>query len=120
MARLSSPLPSPNPWGVLLALALASAGSACTSFPPAQRDELRAHRVSQTTCRRIVRARRLSMEQVAELSQKGVPNSSVIYCIYRTRSRFVLTASGRAWLRAHGVRGDVATFMAENRVITFF
>lgn len=118
---LSFPLPlPPRLRATLLPLVAASSLSACTSVPPAQRQELRTHRVSQTTYRRIMQARPLSMRQVAELGQKGIPSSSIIYCIYRTRSRFVITASDRSWLRAHGVRDDVATFMGENRVITFF
>ncbi|MES2570040.1 MAG: hypothetical protein V4710_08290 [Verrucomicrobiota bacterium] len=90
----------------------------CATVPDSERIALLQRRVSPEVYQKIVRQQRLTEADVIELSRKGLPNSSIIYYIYITRSEFTLTRADASRLKRRGVSGDVVSFMVDNKVHT--
>jgi hypothetical protein len=86
----------------------------CAIVPDSERIALLQRRVSPEIYYKITRQKPLSEADIIELSRRGLPNSSIIYYIYITKSYFALTRSDVRRLERRGVSGDIVAFMVDN------
>ncbi len=105
---------------VALSLATALLLSACATVPKSERIALQQRRVSPEVYHKIIREKPLSEADVVELSRRGLPNSSLIYYLYITKSYYCLTRADIRRLERQGVSGDVASFMVDNEPRSIF
>ena len=85
------------------------------TVPKPQLAELRQHNVSAPSYQRISHRKRLTTDEVIELSKRGVANGSIIFFLYSSGSQFSLSHAQVAQLKRDGVSPDVVTFMVENQ-----
>ncbi|MDB6172595.1 MAG: hypothetical protein JWL59_1906 [Chthoniobacteraceae bacterium] len=98
-----------------LSLAAALFLSACATVPNSERVTLLQRRVSPELYHKVISQKPLSEADVIELSRRGLPNSSIIYYIYITKSYYSLTRADVRRLERKGVSGDVVSFMVDNK-----
>lgn len=99
---------------VLLAVAFSCGG--CANSGLQDRHVLETRGVSSDICERVSRRDPLTLDDIIELSQKGVPGPFIIHCLKPTDYDYHLSYVDAVRLQQSGVSEDVIRYLTATRV----